>query len=464
MKRVIVRSLVIWGITGGCVYANQAEELQALREQVRALSAKIEKMEKKQNEGGSSSVAVSMTSSAAQPAASGGSDSSVVRQPANVDSMLSAPKTTPLSAFNPEVSVALDGIASYAREADNVGFTPRDLELMLKANVDQLARGYIVFNGETDFDPYTQERNAEADFEVEEAAIETTNLPYGLQIRAGKYFADFSRLGRVHNHELPFADRPLVLSQLLGGELVAQGVELNWVPQIDHYFRFTAGVSDRFGHDLPTSGQFFERGVEHEAVDGHDHGVSAFQYGDQRRAGDLVFYGRAATILEMGDASQLALGSYYANESQALEIAGADFKYTWQPLGSYDRLQVGGEALYGKFSGRLNDELVAAGGPTRGAAISRGAYVYAQYRIGQKWEPGMRYDWLTTNQFGIDEDGNFAREARTVNAVSGYLNYHLSETNRLRVGLQKRDESPRDWFAYLQWTITFGPHVHSFQP
>ena len=68
---------------------------------------------------------------------------------------------------------------------------------MFQANVDQLAHAYVVFNAESELDPWTKtDPFSEVSLGVEEAAIETTALPYGLQIKAGQYFADFTRLGK----------------------------------------------------------------------------------------------------------------------------------------------------------------------------------------------------------------------------------------------------------------------------
>jgi hypothetical protein len=80
--------------------------------------------------------------------------------------LAAANKTFP-SQFNPAIGLILDNVASYA-EKERGDFEFRAAELGISASVDPFARGYAIFNGTND------------GFEVEEAAIVTTSLPYNL--------------------------------------------------------------------------------------------------------------------------------------------------------------------------------------------------------------------------------------------------------------------------------------------
>src|SRR6185436_10920137 len=71
-------------------------------------------------------------------------------------------------------------------------------------------------------DPY-----ARADFfisfgeegvEVEEGTLTFTSLPGGLLTKVGKMRAAFGKVNTLHNHVLPWTDRPLVTENLVGGE------------------------------------------------------------------------------------------------------------------------------------------------------------------------------------------------------------------------------------------------------
>ncbi len=71
-------------------------------------------------------------------------------------------------------------------------------------------------------DPY-----ARADFfltfgeqgvDLEEGYLTFTALPAGLQLKVGKMRAAFGKVNTLHNHVLPWVDRPLVTQNLVGGE------------------------------------------------------------------------------------------------------------------------------------------------------------------------------------------------------------------------------------------------------
>src|SRR5206468_3349504 len=53
---------------------------------------------------------------------------------------------------------------------------------------------------------------------LEEGYITFPSLPGGLLTRAGKMRAAFGKVNSLHNHILPWTDRPLVIKNLVGGE------------------------------------------------------------------------------------------------------------------------------------------------------------------------------------------------------------------------------------------------------
>src|SRR5438309_2062189 len=112
------------------------------------------------------------------------------------------------------MNISLDGLFtlaySSARDLDNIevgdhdpqqrGFNARNTELAFDGAVDPYFEGFanIVFKLNND---------NETDVEVEEAFMQTTSLPYNLQLKAGQFFAAFGRLNRVHPHAGEFVDR-----------------------------------------------------------------------------------------------------------------------------------------------------------------------------------------------------------------------------------------------------------------
>src|SRR5262249_45110116 len=150
-------------------------------------------------------------------------------------SLTAANKTFP-SQFNPAIGLIVDTVGSYT-ENQGGNFEMRSAELGLSASVDPFARAYAILNGTQD------------SFEVEEAAIVTTSLPFNLGLQGGRFFADFGRLSKFHDHDLPFVNRPVVLDEYVGGESQADGVQGSWLVPIGQYLNLTAGMYNKVGAD-----------------------------------------------------------------------------------------------------------------------------------------------------------------------------------------------------------------------
>ena len=374
--------------------------------------------------------------------------------------------TVKRSGFNPQFSMAIDTVAAYSASANHVDFNLRDVELTAQTNVDQFARAYVVVASQNEPAPWPQQWSyyQGAGIGVVEAAIETTSLPYGLALKGGRFYSDFTMLGKVHSHDLPFPNRPTPLIGMLGGDTTSQGVELSWIPPNNHHVRLTAGAVDRIGYDLQ--------------------GANSFARDHVRSFGDVMYYGRAAEDFKLGDSTTLDLGIDYAHgrEYGTQQLASADFKLTWQPdSASTDRLEMGGEYLHGKSDGTLNGFQFGPPGtfqrpPSDASITSDGAYVYAQYRIGKNWEPGIRYDWFQHEKwFEMDSNGDGVSEAirtrTTQNSISAYLTYHFSDFNLLRLGAShfggnsgNFDGEDTDWLGFLQWSVIIGQHEHFYEP
>lgn len=387
--------------------------------------------------------------------------------------------------LNPDISAAIDYITSYSKEANNWNFTLRNVEIVVQSEVDHLARATIVLNGETELAPTERLDPLEhSHIGVEEAVIETTSLPWGLQLRGGQFFADFTRLGKVHGHDLPFVDRPLSLESGIGGETIARGFELSWLPPIPHYIRLTGGIVDNIGAETPGTGLLHESEEEAEH-DGHDHGNAAlYKESDRRSLRMLTAYARAATLVELGSNTVLRLGTDYAqsvhNNSRApmRRIATADAVVQWQPNPARDdQFEAGAEALWTEQRGYVADDILdeAVNGErfrnNPAHTSMAGGYAYAQYRFGKKWTPGVRVDYTRANRYELADEylQPFQQDIWT---YSTYLTLNLSELNRLRfqvnyvnsdrpLGAQR---GQNDLQAFFQWTVFLGGHKHGFTP
>src|SRR5438132_1379946 len=141
------------------------------------------------------------------------------------------------------MNISFDGLFalaySSARDLDHIevgdhdpqqrGFNARNIELAFDGAVDPYFEGFanIVFKLDND---------NQTEVEVEEAFMQTTSLPFNLQLKAGQFFAAFGRLNPTHPHTWDFADTPLVNGLFLGPDgLRGVGAQTSWTLPLPWY-------------------------------------------------------------------------------------------------------------------------------------------------------------------------------------------------------------------------------------
>jgi hypothetical protein len=425
-------------------------EVAELRKQVEALQASVEKLQQQVNQNrlapvfaDAASGKAAVYAQAPKPAPRKRDDDDDDDRPSCLD-----PKGV-LKDFHLEIGVTLDAIGSYSRQARNVNLIIRDAELTLQAKVDEFTRAYFVFNAETELNP--REKSSAfngAKLGIEEAAVETTNLPFGLGIKAGQFFAKFTRLGGVHSDDLPFVDRP-----------PRRGVELSWAPEVVFSPKLIVGVVDNLGADQPLWATRYDKDPASK-----DEGSSndAFTRGRSNRDfRDLTYYTRGVANLDLGSQTRLSLGTDYLQgaDSATRKLWSGDFLLSWKPGRGEELLEISGEVLAGTGGGEFADGKTTVTGDSRANANARGGYVYAQYRLDKQWQPGVRFDRLHSDGWTSTTTATdpIAAKRTSTDTYSAYLNYHLSKTNRLRfqTNYVKLNPSLNDWQFLLQWTIEF---------
>ncbi|PYJ85008.1 MAG: hypothetical protein DME70_10285, partial [Verrucomicrobia bacterium] len=153
------------------------------------------------------------------------------------------------------MNISFDGMFALAASSD------RHLDRLEVGDHDPLQRGFNGRNAEIALDgavdPYFEgfanivlklDNNNQTEIELEEAFLQTTNLPYGLQIKAGQFFDAFGRINPTHPHTWEFADSPLVNGRLLGGDgLRGVGAQLAWALPVPWYAQFIFAVQNGRG-------------------------------------------------------------------------------------------------------------------------------------------------------------------------------------------------------------------------
>ncbi len=446
---------------------NLEERIKTLEELSNTQQKKIEEQQKTID--GLKGARDAQTAPEAQPAASPGGavneqaapgqiEQQVQELKEKVNEVVEAQRKVLPSEFNPSIGLVGETIFSYRSKGSSQtgssrpgGFDvfQRSVELNAAGSVDPFAKAYIVANASADA------HTGEATLGIEEAALQTTSLPWNLELKAGRFFGEFGRLSYIHDHELPFVNRPLVLDQYIGGESRTDGLQVNWLAPIEHYVSLTAGVGDQFGGDFPNPND----------------------PGEFRHVGGLNFWGRLSTYFDLtpdislepgisglwnpttvsrGGALLQPDGSTVTERERRL--AGVDMVLSWRPLrnNQFQTVTWGTEVLY---SNNRFDVTDPSGMALPGRSVgSMGMYSYLAYKFHRQWTTGFLFDYVQSAQNS---------KAETF-AYSPYITWTLSHWDQIR--LQYTCTNPNaasglrpDNAVYVQWAWIIGSHAHGWQ-
>jgi len=370
-----------------------------------------------------------------------------------VNEVVEAQKKTHPGEFNPAIGFVGETIFSQESKGspqNGTGYPggfdvyQRSVELNASASVDPFAKGWVVINGSADAS------TGETSLDVEEAALQTTSLPGNLTLTAGQFFGEYGRLSYIHDHELPFVNRPLVLDQYIGGESKTAGAQASWLVPIEHYVNLTVGFGTQFG-DSP------------DAV------------GSYRSFGAVNYFGRLSTYFDLSpnwqlecgvsglynpdsgnvDAQLAPNGTTTLTETRRLVLDG-DLKLSYVPLrdNQFNSLTWGTEVLYSDNQYRADN----GSGTFDETVGSWGMYSYLTYKWSRTWSGGFLFEFVQN-----DEDSS----ARTY-GYSPYLTWAISHWNQLRLQYTHTQPNSATGYqpndaVYLQWCWIIGSHSHGWQ-
>jgi hypothetical protein len=283
-------------------------------------------------------------------------------------------------ALNPDVSVIGDFIGSaggatspaLATQQPFPSFQMHESEIGLQAIIDPYARGdFFISFGEEGVD-------------LEEGYITFTALPAGLVAKVGKMRSVFGKVNLMHNHVLPWVDRPLVSTNLVGGE---DGID-------DAGFSLERILPAPKGIFLEATGQVFR-------------GDSDDVFHAQQRS-DVSTVEHLRGYKDITESTNLDIGLSYARGHNDGTVAlpadfitqlyGVDATVRWKPLR---------RSIYHSFVGR--SELVwSQRQQFPREQRSFGFYTSGDYQVGRRWFTGGRFDWSDRSQFDNLTDKGFA--------------------------------------------------------
>lgn len=255
--------------------------------------------------------------------------------------------------FNPDMAMIGDflGAAGSNRVDPAPSLELHEAEASFQAIVDPYARAdvFVAFNPEG--------------VEIEEGFLTFGTLPGGLLVKVGKMRSAFGKVNQMHNHVLPWTDRPLVSRNLVGGE---EGID-------------DSGLSVS---KLILNPLFFL-----EATGEVYRGDSAVFHAAERK--DLTYVGHLRGYRDVSEGSNLDLGAsiaYGHNDASinsVTRLIGIDATFRYRPLrrAIYRRLMARTELIWSRRDQPSAD------------AHAFGLYGSGEYQFARRWFSGLRYDY-----------------------------------------------------------------------
>jgi hypothetical protein len=289
---------------------------------------------------------------------------------------------------------------------------------------------------------------------VEEGYLTFPALPGHLQLRVGKMRSAFGKVNTLHNHVLPWIDRPLVSYNLVGGEdgIDDTGLSLS---------RVFAGPKDLF---FEGTAQVFR-------------GDADFLFHSYKRS-DVSTVEHLRAYKDITESTNIDVGASFARGHSVLaenitdQLYGIDATVRWKPLR---------RAIYHSFVGR--SELIWSHYNFPGATTTPfGYYVSGDYQFARRWFLGGRFDrsqrldnlFAPASDYGIfnNADVSSLAEPRPGNLpifrdTSGslLLTYWPSEFSQIRGQLRRTsygDNLTANEFLF-QFIFSIGAHgAHPF--
>ena len=379
------------------------------------------------------------------------------------------------NAFNPAVSVIIDGVyASYKNNPEeyNIPGFPLGGEAGLAPEGFSLGHSEITLSNNIDDKFYGQftlaiaEHEGAVEVELEEAFFETLALGHGFTIRGGRFYSALGYLNQQHPHAWDFHDAPLIYRGLFGYQYFDDGIRASFVAPTDLFFE--VGAEALTGNKYPAGG-------EHNKLDsvvgfvnlggdiGDSHswqaGVSYWQVDNVARE-----YGGHAHGHEADHAGETP---HFEGDSKTM---GLNAIYKWAPDGNYRDQHV---KLQFEYFARDDDGVIELEGsdPLEESSLEGrqdGWYLQGIWQFTRGWRVGARYDAVDSDNKGSDPDvldeAGLLNNGHKPKRVSLMTEWVPSEFSRIRLQYNRDDSyQESDDQVFLQYTFSIGAHgAHTF--
>lgn len=380
------------------------------------------------------------------------------------------------SADNDEVRELQGG----GHDPNRNGFTLQGVEISFSGAVDPYftAEAHIVAT--------------EDHVEVEEAFATSTALPHGLELKAGYYLTEFGRINSTHAHLWHWLDQPIIATRLLGSDgLRAPGARIAWLMPTPWYSQFIVGIQNA---DNESAISFLGEGHRH----GEEHGEHAHHHGEEEYEHELpgettvggrprierdphdldefLYSSRWENAFDLSEQTTLLFGlsGLYgpnaAGENGETTIYGADLTLKWRPSNHrrgfpfvvWQSEIMKRDFKTGAVSILHDDHFHELPGET---IRDWGLYSQVVWGFAPRWETGLRVEYATGNEAGVEERDHDPLRADRVR-ISPMIAFRPSEFSRARLQYNYDDADFLDEKVHTVWAgleFLFGKHpAHTF--
>jgi hypothetical protein len=338
-----------------------------------------------------------------------------------------------LNVFNPQLTVFGNffgrwddqRVVNAAGDPVDDRFWLREAELDFRAAIDPWADGVLILSVGADSPGNFTTEIEEGYFTLKKLPVLDSD-PGGLKLQIGRFRPDFGRINQIHDHDLPWMDRPPSFAAYFG----------------DEGFK-SDGLSGQFFLPSPTESSTLQATLQ--VVNGGDLPIAA-----DNNAEDPAYLEHVGWFWDVASGHDVEVGesSYFSRFDQAghekSQVLGLDATYHWKPYasGEWNSFLLGGELF------------AASVEQPAGATTSRpfGWYVWSQYQLSQNLYVGARYD---VHQ-------SFPDDSLTSRQIGAYLTYYTTEFLRFRLGAEhtRSDDPAVNGLNSLLFeiNIVFGSH------
>ncbi len=368
----------------------------------------------------------------------------------------------------------LETLQGGAHDPNRRGFTLQQAELSLIGAVDPYfqAESHILFT--------------EDEVELEEAFIQSTSLPWGLELEGGYFLTEYGRLNPQHPHAWIWLDQPVINTRLFGGEgMRGAGLRASKLLPTPWYSMFHLGAQNADGEFMASflGGEIgHDHGHGEEEADHAELGIGGRPIVEQdtRDLGDLVYLARWENAVELSSTWTTKFGvsglygPNFTGTGGETWIYGADALFKWVPEtnergrpflrleGEVSRRDLDADGFFDA------DEAEMIPGDT---LEDWGGYLQGLYGFRGRWSAGLRLEYASGSGDNLEHEGEYP--ARDIDPfrddrlrVSPLAIYSPSEFSRFRLQYNYDEADHLDDPAHsvwLGWEVLIGAHpAHAY--